>query len=115
MVVVNRYMSNPSKKHWEAVKGIVRYLNGTKKVCICFGNRDACVEGYMDEDYARDLDKRRSTSGYVFMFTGDAVNMFTGGAVSWRSCLQNCTSISTSETKYIATAEACKELFGSLV
>ena len=27
--VVNRYMSNPSKKHWEAMKGIMCYLNGT--------------------------------------------------------------------------------------
>ena len=29
-------MSNPGKKHWEAVKGIMHYLNGTKDVCICF-------------------------------------------------------------------------------
>ena len=42
-----------------------------------FSNRDACVEGHTNMDYAGDLDKRRSMSGYVFMFTG--------GAVSWRS------------------------------
>ncbi|MCO5556931.1 hypothetical protein L7F22_010486 [Adiantum nelumboides] len=28
--VVSRFMSNPGKKHWEAVKGVLRYLNGTK-------------------------------------------------------------------------------------
>ena len=43
------------------MKGIMRYLNGTQKVCICFGNRDACVEGYIDANHARDLDKRMST------------------------------------------------------
>ena len=52
--VVSRYMSNPSKKHWEAVKGIMWYLNGTRKMCICFGSKGACVEGYTDADYARD-------------------------------------------------------------
>ena len=99
--VVSRYMSNPGKKHWEAVKGIMRYLNGTRDVCICFGSKGTCVEGYTDADYAGDMDKRRSTLGYVFMFTG--------GAVSWRSRLQDCTSMSTTEAEYIAASEACKE------
>ena len=99
--VVSRYMSNPGKKHWEAMKGIMRYLNGTQKVCICFGSKGSDVEGYIDADYARDMDKRRSTLGYVFMFTR--------GAVSWRSRLQSCTSISTTEAEYIVATEACKE------
>ena len=73
--VVSRYMSNHDKKHWEAVKGIMRYLNGTRKMCICFGSKGVDVEGYTDGDYVGDMDKRRSTSGYVFMFTR--------GAVSW--------------------------------
>ena len=94
-------MSNPGKKHWEAVKSVMRYLNGTREVCICFGSKEPGVEGYTDADYAGDMDKRRSTSGYVFMFTG--------GVVSWQSRLQNCTSISTTEAEYIAASEACKE------
>ncbi|MCO5595683.1 hypothetical protein L7F22_049728 [Adiantum nelumboides] len=28
--VVSRFMSNPGKKHWEAVKGVLRYLNVIK-------------------------------------------------------------------------------------
>ena len=47
------------------------------------------------------LEKVWSTSGYVFMFIG--------GVVSWRSRLQNCTSMSTTEPEYIAMLEACKE------
>ena len=89
--VVNRYMSNPGKKHWKVVKGIMRYLKGTKGMRICFGRKEACVDGYTDANYAGDMDKRRSTSGYVFMFTE--------GAVSWRSCLQNCVSMSTTEAE----------------
>ena len=79
----------------------MRYLHCTRDVCICFGKRDACVEGYTYVDYAGDLDKRRSTSSYVFMFAG--------GTVSWRSHSQSCTSMSTIEAKYIAVSKACKE------
>ena len=75
--VVSRYMSNPGKKHWEAVKGIMRYLKATKSLRICYESQDLSVRGYTDSDYAGDLDKRRSTSGYVFTLAG--------GAVSWRS------------------------------
>ena len=75
--VASCFMSNPGKKHWEAVKGIMHNLNGTQKMCICFGSKGSDVEGYTDADYAGDMEKRRSTSGYVFMFTG--------GVVSWRS------------------------------
>ena len=59
------------------------------------------AKGHIDLDYARDLDKRRSMSGYVFMLAG--------GAVSWRSRLQNCITQSTTEAKYVAAMEACKE------
>ena len=99
--VVSRHMSNPSKKHWEEVKGIMRYLNGTRDMCICFGSQEACVIGYTDADYAGDLDNRRSTSGYVFAYTG--------GAISWRSRLQDCITLSTTEAEYVAATEACKE------
>lgn len=27
--VVSRYIANPGKRHWEAVKGVMRYLKGT--------------------------------------------------------------------------------------
>ena len=43
---------NLVKKHWEAVKGIMRYLKGTKDLCICFGKQMASVVGFTDADYA---------------------------------------------------------------
>ena len=60
----------------------MRYLSHTKSMCLCYGSQDLSFKGYIDLDYARDLDKQRSTSGYVFMLAG--------GVVSWRSRLQNC-------------------------
>ena len=35
--VVSRYMNNPGKEHWMAVKWILRYLRGTKNQALCFG------------------------------------------------------------------------------
>ncbi|MCO5566392.1 hypothetical protein L7F22_020069 [Adiantum nelumboides] len=99
--VVSRYMSNPGKKHWEAVKGILRYLKATKNLRICYGSQELSVKGFTDSDYAGDLDNRRSTSGYVFTLAG--------GAVSWRSRLQDSVTQSTTEAEYVAASEACKE------
>eukprot|EP00253_Pinus_taeda_P026819 PITA_26819 len=49
-----------------------------------------------------DLDKRRSTSGYVFTLAG--------GAISWMSKLQNIVALSTTEKEYVAASHACKEV-----
>ena len=35
--VVRRYMNNPGKEHWEAVKRILKYLRGTATHTLCFG------------------------------------------------------------------------------
>lgn len=97
--VVSRYKANPRKEHWVAVKWVLLYLRGTSDYCITF---DGCSDeacGYVDSDFAGDLDKRRSTSGYVFSLAG--------GAIIWMSKLQNIVALST--TKYIAASHACKE------
>ena len=61
--VVSRFLENPGKAHWEAVKWIFRYLRGTSKVCLSFGESEPSLEGYTDFDMAGDLDCRKSTSG----------------------------------------------------
>ncbi|CAL2238507.1 unnamed protein product [Prunus armeniaca] len=101
--VVSRYMGNPGKQHWDAVKWILRYLKGSWRQRIMFEKQkeNARVLGYVDADYAGDLDKRRSTSGYVFTCAGRPI--------SWRALLQPITALSTTEAEYIALAEAGKE------
>lgn len=100
--VTSRFLANPGKGHWEAVKWILRYLRGTSKICLSFGDGPSILSGYTDADYARDIDARRSTSGFVLTFAG--------GAVSWQSRLHKCISLSTTESEYIATTEVCKEM-----
>ena len=100
--VVSRFLSNPGKQHWEAVKWIFRYLRRTSKLRLSFGRGKLVLEGYTDVDMAGDLDGRKSTSGYLFTFVG--------GVVSWQSKLQKCVALSTTEAEYIAVTEAGKEL-----
>ncbi|GJS63012.1 retrovirus-related pol polyprotein from transposon TNT 1-94 [Tanacetum coccineum] len=50
--VVSRYMAEPGKEHWEAVKRILRYIKGTSDVALCFRESDSIVKGYVDSDYS---------------------------------------------------------------
>jgi hypothetical protein len=52
--VVRRYMNNPSKEHWEAVKLILRYLRGTATHALCFGDSYTILQGYVDSDMKGD-------------------------------------------------------------
>nr|GEX09667.1 hypothetical protein [Tanacetum cinerariifolium] len=52
--VVSRYMHNPGKMHWEAVKCILRYLKGTSNIGLSFEKGRASPNGvvrYVDSDY----------------------------------------------------------------
>ncbi|XP_072074399.1 secreted RxLR effector protein 161-like [Arachis hypogaea] len=101
IVVVSRFMVDPGKEHWNVVKRILRYIKGTSNVALCFGGSEFIVNGYVDSDFAGDLDKRKSTTGYVFMLAG--------GAVSWLSKLQTVVALSTTEAEYMAATQACKK------
>ena len=99
---VSRYMNNPGKLHWEAVKWILRYLQGTTSKALCFKGGDMVLTGYVDADLAGNVDIRRSTTGYVYTLGGTAV--------SWGSQLQKIIALSTTEAEYVAVTEANKEM-----
>ena len=82
------------------MKWIFRYLRGTIDTRLEFGNGKA-LTGYVDADFAGDLDKRRSLTGYVFTL-GDC-------AISWKSTLQATVALSSTEAEYMAITEAIKE------
>lgn len=97
-------MANPGKEHWQAVKWILRYVKGSVSHGLLFdqqGIDSTILEGYVDADYAADCDRRRSLSGYVFVYFGNLV--------SWRTSLQSVVALSTTESEYIAATDAIKE------
>ncbi|RVX04234.1 Retrovirus-related Pol polyprotein from transposon TNT 1-94 [Vitis vinifera] len=57
--VMSRFMSRPGKQHWEAVKWILRYLKGSSDTCLCFTGASLKLQGYVDADFASDIDSRK--------------------------------------------------------
>ncbi|KAF3684151.1 putative ribonuclease H protein-like [Capsicum annuum] len=100
--VVSRYMANPGKERWEAVKWLLRYLKGISSTSLCFGNGKMILQGFVDADLSGDVDSSMSTSGYIYAVGGTAV--------SWMSRLQKCVALSSTEAEYVAITEAGKEM-----
>ena len=68
---------DPSKGHWQTVKWVLRYLLKTVDVGLVFEQDDTCDQyaiGFVDLDCVGDLDKRQSTTGYVFILSGAPVS-----------------------------------------
>ncbi|KAG8473058.1 hypothetical protein CXB51_035009 [Gossypium anomalum] len=61
--------------------------------------RDGII-GYVNVDFARDLDRRRSLTSYVFTIGGCTI--------SWKATLQTTVALSTTAAEYMAITEACK-------
>ncbi|KAE8188965.1 hypothetical protein CF336_g5867 [Tilletia laevis] len=97
-----RFMANPSPEHTDAAKRVLRYLAGTRDLCLRFRHTDvAQLVGYADSDHGADPTTRRSVSGYVFFLYGNPV--------TWRSKLQDTVSVSSTEAEYVALSEATRE------
>eukprot|EP00253_Pinus_taeda_P016507 PITA_16507 len=95
-----------SRVPYASAVGSLMYLRGTSDYGLCYQGRPGLdraldIHGFVDVDWAGDLDQRRSTSGYVF-------NLF-GGAVSWMSKKQSVVALSTTEQEYMAATHASKE------
>ena len=99
---VARFSAKPSKEHWTALKRILRYLKGTADLGLVYKEGTPIeVTGYSDADWAGDVQDQKSTSGYVFLLAG--------GAINWRSNKQTCVALSTAEAEYVALAAAAQE------
>ena len=71
--VLSRFNANPGRKHWEALKGVLRYLKGTQTKGLIFpGAGSLTVTANVDANFAQDPDNRRSTVG-MNMFMGKSL------------------------------------------
>ena len=99
-------MANPSRDHHVALKHVLHYLHGTRDKGITYHKNDEHginkLYGFVDADYAGEIEKRRSRSGYVMMMNS--------GCISWKSKLQTVVANSTTDAEVYAATLAIKEV-----
>ena len=62
-----RYNSSPTRRHWNGVKHILRYLKGTSDMGLFYTNKGSTdLVGYADAGYLSDPHKARSQTCYLF-------------------------------------------------
>jgi hypothetical protein len=85
----------------------MRYLKGTLSYGMLYkadDNKNLCLIGWSDSDYAGDLNDRKSTTGYLYMLGS--------GAISWSSKKQPIVTLSTTEAEFVAAAScACQGIW----
>jgi hypothetical protein len=92
--LLGRFQTNPGLKHWEAIKKVLRYLQGTKNIMLTYRkSSELKFVGYADADFAGG-DLRKSTSGYIFTLAR--------GAISWKSSKQTITASSTMQAEFLS-------------
>ncbi|XP_074322774.1 secreted RxLR effector protein 161-like [Apium graveolens] len=104
--VVSRFMERPTELHRNAVKRIIRYVQGTLHFGLVYtkdsGNN--MVTGFADSDLAGSLDDMKSTGGMCF-YLNDSL-------ITWVSQKQHCVALSSCEAEFMAaTAAACQAIW----
>ena len=69
-----RYNSSSTRRHWNGIKHILRYLKGTTDMDLFYSN--SCspnLVGYADAGYLSVPHKARSQTCYVFICGGTAI------------------------------------------
>ncbi|XP_038889311.1 uncharacterized protein LOC120079222 [Benincasa hispida] len=80
------------------------HINHIKEAKVLYRQNEPSndeVYGYVDVDYARDLDRRLSLSGYGFLWGNNLK--------SWKASLQSVLALFTTEAELITLSEAVKE------
>ncbi|SGY26816.1 BQ5605_C018g08800 [Microbotryum silenes-dioicae] len=101
---LSRFANNPGRRHWIAVKHVLRYLCATYRDELLYARGPAKVTGvvgYSDANWGACVDTSISTMGYVFYLAG--------AAVSWSSKRQTRVADSTTDAEYLALSHAGKE------
>lgn len=96
-----KYMANPGRAHWKALKRLVRYLLGTRELWLVYGRDNSGLAGFTDADWGTSDDSRHSVCGYVYTFDG--------GAISWSAKQQSVVALSSTEAEYVGITHAAKE------
>ena len=101
---------NPTTESKRAVKQLIRYLKGTRHICLCLAPREMVQKGVLelvgrgDSDWAGDSAARQSVTGYHC----DVQNV----TLCNRSLKQTAISLSSCEAEFYAASACAGELLG---
>jgi hypothetical protein len=97
-----RFNAKPTKRHWNDVKHILRYIKGTEDLRLFYKvGEDSNIKGYVDACYLFDPLKGKSQTCYVFLRQG--------ATISWKSTKQSLAATSSNHSEIIALHEASHE------
>jgi hypothetical protein len=66
---ISRFMESPKDSHWKVGKRILRYIAGTTTYGLWYtASTNNMLTGYTDNDYEGNIDDKKSTLGYAFLF-----------------------------------------------
>ncbi|XP_020414805.1 uncharacterized protein LOC109947875 [Prunus persica] len=95
-------MTAPTEIHFNLVKRILRYIQGTMNYGIHFIHGPWKLQAYSDVNWAGDLNARRSTTGFVVLLGHNPI--------SWQSKKQGSASRNSTEAEYRALASTAADL-----
>ncbi|XP_022041719.2 uncharacterized mitochondrial protein AtMg00810-like [Helianthus annuus] len=97
------HMHAPRLEHWNALKRIIRYIQGKADYGLHLGSvTNMSLVAYTDADWAGCPDTRRSTSGYC-VYMGNNL-------LSWSSKRQSTISRSSAEAEYLGVANVVADI-----
>jgi hypothetical protein len=113
---LTRFMQTPIQRHELAAERVLRYLAGTKDICLIFGRTKLnhhpsdsnsvtdplVINAFTDADWANDRVDRKSITGWVTKINGDVI--------SWASKKQRTIAQSTCEAELYAEAAGIQEI-----
>nr|GEY13455.1 armadillo-type fold protein [Tanacetum cinerariifolium] len=101
--VLSQFVSDPQQKHLKAAIQVLRYLKGTPRQRILLPREGpTTLTAYCDSDRLGCIFTRRSTTGYLLLFSG--------GPISWKTKKQSVVSRSSAEAEYRAMASTVSEI-----
>ena len=99
---LSQYTQSFNQNHWTIVCRVLKYLRGTINYGLYFSGFSSVLKGFSDANWILDLDKIKSTSGYVFILGRNAV--------SWKYAKQTCFTRSSMEADFIAFENASSKV-----
>lgn len=74
--VLSQFMMEPRQEHWNAIKGVFRYIKGTLNYGLEFSKftDSVRINSHTDSDFAKDYENILSISSYIFNICGNCIS-----------------------------------------